>query len=103
MSKFDVMEVGITYINFKTPDVETQYCTALAAPIAFSVIYHFACTYCITMPSIKKKARKRRHFVAPNQARHVTAASLTLAMATRDILLSTCIVIELDRVLISMT
>jgi len=92
------MEVRITYTDFKTPDVETQYCTALAAPMASSVIYHLAYIYCITTPSFKKNARKR-YFVAPNQACHVTAANLTLAMATRDTLLSTRIIIELDRVL----
>jgi len=87
------MEVGISYTNFKIPDVETRYSIALAAPIASSVIYHFAYIYCITMPSFKKKARERRHFVAPNQACHVTAANLTLAKATGDILLSTRIII----------
>jgi hypothetical protein len=95
------MEVRITYTNFKTPDVETQYCTVFVAPMASSVIYHFVYIYCITTPSFKKKARKR-HFVAPNQACHVTAANPTLAMATRDTLLSTRIIIELDRVLSSM-
>jgi len=88
------MAVGITYTNFKAPGEETRYCTTLAAPIASSVIYHFAYIYCITMPSFKKTARKRRHFVAPNQACHVTAANLTLAKATGDILLSTRIIMN---------
>jgi len=52
------MEVRITYTHFKTPDVETQYCTTLAAPMASSEIYHLAYIYRITTPSFKKKARK---------------------------------------------
>ena len=48
------------------------------------------------MPSFKKKARKIRYFVPTNQARYVTVANVTVAMATRDILLSTRIIIELD-------
>lgn len=55
------------------------------------------------MPSFKKKARKIRYFVPTNQARYVTVANVTVAMATRDILLSTRIIIELDWVLIRMT